>query len=88
MFCGSPTPLDLNGEDILDVTIGFNHIAVLTAEGNVFVVGEGSNGQLGLDVKRTEIWEQLLVPLKEGQKITGVYAGYKNTFLLIKNTTD
>lgn len=83
LFTGSPTPLDLDGQDIVDVSVGFNHMVVLTSDRTVFLTGEGGNGQLGLDVKRTVDWKQLSFTLKDRERIAGVHAGYKNTFLLI-----
>ena len=35
------------GTDIVDVAVGGGHIVVLTAEGKVFAIGRGVNGQLG-----------------------------------------
>jgi len=87
LFSGSPTPLDLDGYDIRDVSVGFNHTIVLTTEGNIFIVGEGTNGQLGADIKRTENWKQLIIPIQDQRRIVGVHAGYKNTFLLVEIAT-
>ena len=86
LLTGTPTPLDLDGHDILDVAVGFNHLVVLTTERKVFIVGNGGNGQLGLDLEILEDWKEVYLPLKEGQRVAKVYAGYKNTFLLVEYT--
>lgn len=84
---GSPMPIDLEGEDVWDVAIGMNHILAATMSRRLFVVGEGGNGQLGLglDVKEIEDWREVKLPLKEGQRIVGVHAGYKNSFVSVNN---
>jgi len=61
-------------------------MVVLTTDRKLFIVGEGGNGQLGLDLQKTKKWEPVLLPLKDGQQIAGVHAGYKTTFLLVENT--
>ena len=81
-----PTPVDLEGLDFLDVGVGDGHILALSTDGRLFVVGAGGNGQLGLG-KNTEAvagWQEVILPLKDGQKISKVYAGYKNSFLVVE----
>ncbi|EKD17041.1 putative Serine/threonine-protein kinase Nek9 [Drepanopeziza brunnea f. sp. 'multigermtubi' MB_m1] len=80
---GSPTPIDLDGEDFLDIAVGMNHMLVLTTGRKLLVVGLGENGQLGLDVKEVENWTKVDLALKEGQQIVSIHAGYKNSFLLV-----
>ncbi|KAK0102464.1 hypothetical protein ONS95_006083 [Cadophora gregata] len=82
---GSPMPVDLDGEDIWDVSVGMNHMLVVTMNRKLFVVGEGGNGQLGLEVKELEDWKEVKLPLREGQTITSVHAGYKNSFVMVEN---
>ncbi len=86
---GSPTPLDLDGYDFLDVAVGVNHMMILTTERRLFVVGVGSNGQLGLglDFKELKNWTEVCLPLKNGQRLVSVYAGYKNSFVLVEDVT-
>jgi len=57
----------------------------LTTEGKVFVVGEGRNGQLGLDVKELEDWREVSLLLNGSQKVVSVGAGYKNSFVLVED---
>jgi alpha-tubulin suppressor-like RCC1 family protein len=85
----SPTPLDLDGEDFLDVAVGINHMIVLTTKGKLFVVGAGENGQLGLEAASKEVkdWKEVRLPLKEGQQVASVHAGYKNSFVIVEDAT-
>jgi alpha-tubulin suppressor-like RCC1 family protein len=84
---GSPTPLDLDGQDFLDVAVGANHMVVLTTERKVFVVGAGGNGQLGSDEKQLNDWKEVCLPLIPGQRVAKVYAGYKNSFIIVEDAT-
>ena len=86
-LAGFPTPLDLDGMDFLDVAVGMNHIVVLTTERRVFVVGTGGNGQLGLGaaIKELKDWKEAVLPLKEGQRVVSVCAGYKNSFVIVED---
>lgn len=79
-----PTPVDVNGLDWNDVAIGHDHIIALSTEGEVWVIGDGSNGQLGLGTVTDVVREWRKVPLNlGGAKVSGVHAGYKCSFLLI-----
>lgn len=83
---GEPTPFDLNGADVLDIAVGNDHILALSTEGRVYVVGSGSNGQLGLGAcKEAKEWTEVEIPLGEGQRIVSVWAGYKTSFALLEN---
>ncbi|KAG4433888.1 hypothetical protein IFR05_010625 [Cadophora sp. M221] len=84
---GIPMPVDLNGEDVWDVSVGMNHMIAVTLDRKLFVVGEGGNGQLGADVKELEDWKEVKLPLQDGQRILSVHAGYKNSFVLVENDT-
>jgi hypothetical protein len=84
---GCPTPVDLEGLDVLDVGVGNNHILALTVDHRLFVVGAGGNGQLGMgaEVKELGDWKEVVLPLQEGQQIVGVHAGYNNSFLMVQS---
>lgn len=84
---GSPTPVDVEDEDVWDVSVGVNHIIAVTLDRKLFVVGEGANGQLGLDVKNLNEWKEVKLTLGEGQRIMSVHAGYKSSFVLVQNVT-
>lgn len=84
---GAPTPVDINGEDVLDVAVGVNHMIALNIERKLFVVGDGSNGQLGLDEKQVAAWKEVTLPLKANQRIASVHAGYKNSLVIVEDIT-
>ena len=79
----TPEPVDLDGQDVLDIAVGFDHMLALTTEHKLYVVGANRNGQLGLDVNESSVWMEMTLPL-EGKQIVSVHAGYKNSFLLIE----
>ena len=83
---GTPEPVDLDGHDVLDVAVGFDHILALTTDHRLYVVGANRNGQLGLDVDELCDWREVILPL-DGRQIVSVHAGYKNSFLLIEQIT-
>lgn len=78
-----PTPVDIEENDIADVAVGETHIIVLTMDGEVFVIGENGNGQLGLPGKIQESWSRVRLDLKGGRRVVGVQAGARNSFLLV-----
>ena len=83
---GIPEPVDLDGQDVLDVAVGVDHILALTTEHKLYVVGANINGQLGLDVNESSVWREVTLPLV-GKQVVSVHAGYKNSLLLIENIT-
>ena len=85
LLSGSPMPLDLNGQDFLDVAVGFNHMMVLTTERKLFIVGEGGSGQLGYESQRLEDWKEISLPLKGNQQVSSIHAGYKTSFVLVED---
>ncbi|TGO87308.1 hypothetical protein BPOR_0235g00090 [Botrytis porri] len=85
-----PIPLDIHGADILDFSIGENHMLVLTTDGELCVIGENGNGQLGLgEGEKERCGEWRLVDLEFGEgstkKCVGVRAGYKCSFALVQD---
>lgn len=78
-----PTPVDIEENDIADVAVGETHIIVLTTSGDVFVIGENGNGQLGLPSKSEESWVRVPLDLKDGRRVVGVESGARNSFLLV-----
>lgn len=78
-----PTPVDIEDNDIADVAIGETHIIVLATNGDVFVIGENGNGQLGLPSKSEDSWARVPLDLKDGRRVVGVQAGARNSFLLV-----
>ena len=62
--------VDVEGSDILDVTVGMGHIIVLTAAGGIWGCGDNKHGQLGLEKIEEDIEETFL---KEWTKIPGIW---------------
>lgn len=84
---GEPTPVDVEGEDVLDVAVGMNHMLALTRERKLFVVGENSNGQLGLIEEELAAWKEVDLPLKDNHRIVSVHVGYKNSLVVVEEIT-
>ncbi|KAI1132219.1 regulator of chromosome condensation 1/beta-lactamase-inhibitor protein II [Nemania abortiva] len=84
VLSSSPTPVDVEENDILDCSVGETHMIVLTTAGDVYVIGENTNGQLGLPLERATKWT--IVPLSPGEEaIIGVKAGQRSSFIVTKN---
>lgn len=82
---GSPGPVDVEDNDIIDFSVGEAHIIVLSTGGDVYVIGDNTNGQLGLPSERTARWER--VPLSARvEAIASVKAGQRSSFIVTKNT--
>ena len=81
---GIPESVDLEGEDMLDFGVGDRHIIVLTMSHRLWVIGKNSNGQGGEgNQKEIGSWKEVTLPLKKGQKVVKVYAGYRSSFALV-----
>lgn len=80
-----PTPVDVDGTDWKDVAVGYDHVVALSTSGDVWVIGEGENGQLGLheDIKTLKEWKRVDLNLG-GMKVSKVFAGYRNSFLIVE----
>ncbi|KAF4631772.1 hypothetical protein G7Y89_g6353 [Cudoniella acicularis] len=82
---GVPSAVDVLGYDVLDAAIGEGYALVLTTEGRLFVIGDNINCQLGLpEITHAAEWIEVIPSLQRGQRITAVWAGYKNSFLLVE----
>lgn len=57
---------------------------VLTTEGVVFVIGDNGNGQLGLPDRFVESWTRVELALQDDQRVSGVAAGPKQSFILVQ----
>jgi alpha-tubulin suppressor-like RCC1 family protein len=58
---------------------------LLTHKREVFIVGNGEHGQLGLGSDREPVneWAEITLPLDDDQVVTGVAAGPRNSFILV-----
>ena len=90
---GEPTPLDLNGLDVLDLGVGSGHVIVLTTDGEnrrVWVIGDGRNGQLGLGAGLEKVGEwketEFKNRIRKGSELVGVVAGPKSSFVLARTS--
>lgn len=74
-----------DGKDVQDVAIGDSHAIALTTDGCLYVIGENSNGQLGLghDTLRTESWTRLAFEPELDCKVAGVAAGPMSSFIVV-----
>jgi alpha-tubulin suppressor-like RCC1 family protein len=85
LWSPTPYPLDLHGQEFLDVAVGNHHVIVLTTEHKIFVIGANGSGQLGVNDRRDHSeWTEITLPLKEQQHVTRVYAGHNNSLLLVE----
>lgn len=82
-----PTPVDMDGRDIADVAVGESHLVVLATDGDVFVIGDNANGQLGLPDKSVESWTRVELDLQDGRRAVGVAAGPQNSFIMVQKKT-
>ncbi|KAK4186083.1 E3 ubiquitin-protein ligase HERC2 [Podospora australis] len=76
-----PEPVIIGDDiEIVDMAVGMSHMIVLTTDGEVYVIGSNTNGQLGLsDTEIAKEWTRVDVPSCEG-RIRGVAAGPKASF--------
>ncbi|KAI3317474.1 regulator of chromosome condensation 1/beta-lactamase-inhibitor protein II [Xylariaceae sp. AK1471] len=82
----SPSPVDVVDNDILDFSVGEAHVIALTSDGDVYIIGENTNGQLGLPLEKTAVWIKVPISLTTGTAVVGVKAGHRNSFVVTKNT--
>jgi alpha-tubulin suppressor-like RCC1 family protein len=81
-----PSPVVVDDKDTVDVAVGAAHMLVLTSDREVYVIGDNTNGQLGLPgIAATKTWNRidLTALLKRGEAVTGVAAGPRNSFLIV-----
>ncbi|KAL8397757.1 hypothetical protein RB594_004459 [Gaeumannomyces avenae] len=82
-----PVPVVVDEDaDVTDVAVGESHLIVLTDRADVFVIGENSNGQLGLGKDRSvsaRSWTrvELPQPFPQVREIVGVAAGPRCSFI-------
>ncbi|KAL2021536.1 hypothetical protein VTK56DRAFT_7035 [Thermocarpiscus australiensis] len=87
----TPSPVVIEDKDIVDVAVGDAHLVALTSDGEVYVIGDNRNGQLGLPVVASaSTWTRVKLGsiIGASQSITGVAAGPRNSFLIVRNQPD
>ncbi|KAK4460617.1 E3 ubiquitin-protein ligase HERC2 [Cladorrhinum samala] len=73
------------GKDVASVAVGNSHLVVLTTDGEVYAIGDNTNGQLGISGEASaRFWTRVSINLPDKRAITAVEAGPKNSFLLVK----
>lgn len=74
-------------EDIEDVAFGDGHAIALTTQGDLYVIGENENGQLGLgkELQRADAWVRVeLEDVLGDYQVEKVVAGPKSSFLIAR----
>ncbi|RSL70067.1 hypothetical protein CEP54_001975 [Fusarium duplospermum] len=83
---GIPNYVEVDGEkDVQDIALGESHAIALTTDGYVYVVGDNTNGQLGLgnDSKSpVESWLKVPFNTPSGWDIIAVEAGPRSSFIV------
>lgn len=79
-----PEPVTVDEQDIVYIGVGNSHAIALTSQGEVFVTGENTNGQLGLDIASTSSWTRVDLGLGQGRTPVGVYAGPLSSLILVQ----
>ncbi|KAK0635014.1 regulator of chromosome condensation 1/beta-lactamase-inhibitor protein II [Bombardia bombarda] len=81
-----PTPIVIDDNDIADIGVGDQHLIALTVDGELFTIGNNSNGQLGLQASSAASWTRVDLGLDTArQSIVGVAAGSRNSFVIVRN---
>lgn len=79
-----PVPVVVEDEnDVVQVAIGESHAIALTEKGDVFVIGENTNNQLGMVISAAQSsgsWAKIKLPLEEEVPV-GVAAGPRASFI-------
>ncbi|KAK6081296.1 hypothetical protein SCUP515_02984 [Seiridium cupressi] len=91
MFDGlsrSPAPIEIGDNDVVDFGIGTSHSVILTKHGELWAVGENTNGQLGLpEKKKVDSWTRVPFPPMPGKSISAVYCGPRSTLVVVRHNT-
>lgn len=86
-LCSTPNYVDVDGgKDVCDVALGDSHAIALTADGCVYVLGENSNGQLGLgpSTECVRAWTKAALALPDQHHVVAVAAGPRSSFILTR----
>ncbi|KAI1388878.1 RCC1/BLIP-II [Hypoxylon trugodes] len=82
----SPIPIVVDEDsDITDFGVGESHIIALTSNSDVYVIGDNTNGQLGLSIKEARSWTKIHLHLGVDRVTCSVGAGGRTSFILTKN---
>ncbi|RSL47644.1 hypothetical protein CEP53_009856 [Fusarium sp. AF-6] len=83
---GIPNYVEVDGEkDVQDIALGESHAIALTTDGCVYIVGDNTNGQLGLGTDPSgpvKSWAKVPFNTLSGWEIVGVEAGPRSSFIV------
>ena len=84
-----PSYVEVDGEkDVQDFAIGEAHAVALTTDGCVYVIGDNTNGQIGLGkpVKQSALWSKIDFILPPGEEVVAIEAGPRASFIVTAKT--
>lgn len=74
-----------NDEEIADLALGDSHAIALTRKGHLYVIGNNTQGQLGLgDDQRRDAWTKVDLNLAGGHQVKEVVAGPQSSFFITR----
>jgi alpha-tubulin suppressor-like RCC1 family protein len=79
-----PNLVDIRGKGVVDFGIGSLHMIVLTDDGRVMVIGNNTNGQLGIAAEKATTWTEVPLGLGEDSTVIAVRAGPRTSFVIIE----
>lgn len=86
---GVPNYVEVDGVvDIQDIALGESHAVALSTTGDVYVLGSNRNGQLGMErvvADQISSWTKLDISLSQHERVIGVAAGARSSFLLAED---
>ncbi|TYZ58969.1 hypothetical protein PybrP1_001829 [[Pythium] brassicae (nom. inval.)] len=80
----APFPMIEFSAELVDVAVGLEHVALLSASGRVFTWGYGCHGQLGLGHDRVEVVNQFAqqVAFRSHLSVVAISSGWHHTLAL------
>ncbi|KAJ4013528.1 hypothetical protein NW752_007829 [Fusarium irregulare] len=84
-----PSYVEVDGEkDVQDFAIGEAHAIALTTDGCVYVIGDNTNGQIGLGkpVKQSALWSKIDFILPPDEEVVAIEAGPRASFIVTAKT--
>ncbi|QPC71780.1 hypothetical protein HYE68_002532 [Fusarium pseudograminearum] len=80
-----PSYVEVDGDkDVQDFAVGESHAIALTTDGCIYVIGDNTNGQIGLgkSVKESALWSKIDFILPPGEEVVAVEAGPRASFVI------
>ncbi|RFN52551.1 putative e3 ubiquitin-protein ligase herc6 [Fusarium flagelliforme] len=84
-----PSYVEVDGEkDVQDFAIGEAHAIALTTDGCIYVIGDNTNGQIGLGkpVKESALWSKIDFILPPDEEVVAIEAGPRASFIVTAKT--